>query len=192
MQNNYSLLPGFRNVYYWCSASNGFRWLLSRHGCGHRPDCFLRPLWREWDSGMCSQRLQCGHSSHKEEEISEGKCGQDYFTEQSCYWHIFPDYISQCVHCVQLFLLGFVHMNKNHYKLDTILRLRVALCFKSNAAAVEERRVKSFWNWLLRHTEAGLVSSKTVNENLSWVWFFFQLDCEMFHWGDLMHMLLLQ
>lgn len=82
-------------------------------------------------------------------------------------------------------------MNKTHYKLDIILRMRVASCFKNNAAAVEES-VKSFQNWLLRHTEAGLVRSKTVNEKLSWVWFLFQLDCAVLHWGNPMHMLLLQ
>lgn len=57
-------------------------------------------------------------------------------------------------------------MNENHYKLDIILRMRVALCFKNNATALDER-VKSFGNLLPCHTKDGLVSSKTVNENPS-------------------------
>lgn len=36
-------------------------------------------------------------------------------------------------------------MNKNHYKTDIILHMRVASCFKNKATAVEGR-VKSFQN----------------------------------------------
>lgn len=171
MQINYSLLPGIRNVQYWCSASNGFWWLLPRPGCGHGPDFFLWPLWRERNAGTSNQCLQRGPSSHQEKEISERKRGQDYSAEQSCHWHIFQDYISQCVYRVQLFLLGFVHMKRNHYKLDIILCMTVALCSKNNAKAVQEM-VESFWNWLLCQTEAGLFSSKPANEKFSWACFF--------------------
>lgn len=186
--SNSPLLPGFRNVQHGCSASNGFRRLLPWHRWGHGPESLPRALWGEWDQGKSNQHLQCWHTSLEEEEISEGKREQDYFTEQSRYWHVFQDYISQCIYCVQLFLLGFVHMNKNYYELDFILFMRVASYFKNNATAVEEK-VTIFQKRLLHQTWPGLVSSKTLYEKLSHVWVLFQLDYAELHRGDPMHRL---
>lgn len=79
-------------------------------------------------------------------------------------------------------------MNKNAYKLDFILCMRVASYFKNNATAVEEK-VTIFQKRLLHQTWAGLVSSKTLHEKLSHVWVLFQLDYAELHRGDAMHRL---
>lgn len=55
-------------------------------------------------------------------------------------------------------------MNKNAYKLDIILCMRVASYFENNATAVEEK-VKIFQKRLLHQTWAGLVSSKTLQDS---------------------------
>lgn len=77
-------------------------------------------------------------------------------------------------------------MNKNPYKLDFILCMRVASHFKNNATAVEEK-VKIFKKRLLHQTWAGLVGSKTLHEKLSYVWILFQLDYAELPRGDPMH-----